>query len=183
MAELVLESELPQDKRPSVIETERKNHARGNKISDLLSDRNGNPPSQEELQRFQNKLMGRSANFDKLPQAEKERIMFQEMQDWHFQNMPSIEAMKKEIAQNPLHYEVKSLESSDTKGYGNQHINILQENVNLTVVSDGKTLKFNNKELLETYRTALNKEKEKDHGANEVQKRGAVAHSTRVFED
>ena len=161
----------------------RSNSPRGNGISDLLADRHGNPPSQEELQKFQNRLMGRDPNFHKLPQAEKERILFQEMQDWHFQNMPSIEAMKKEVAEHPLNYEVKSLDSSDTKGYGNQHINILQENVRLTVVSDGKTLKFNNKELLEEYRNALNKEKELKKGASEVQQRGTIAHNTRVFED
>jgi hypothetical protein len=186
MAEFVLDTgseNINNQNKQMQNNTHRSNSPRGNGISDLLADRYGNPPSQEELQRFQNRLMGRDPNFHKLPQAEKERILFQEMQGWHFQNMPSIETMKKEVAEHPLNYEVKSLESGDTKGYGNQHINILQENVRLTVVSDGKTLKFNNKELLEEYRNALNKEKELKKGASEVQQRGTIAHNTRVFED
>ena len=39
---------------------------RGNSIAAMLSDRNGNPPTQEQLQAFQNKLMGRNENFAKL---------------------------------------------------------------------------------------------------------------------
>lgn len=156
---------------------------RDNTIAGMLTDRNGVPPSPEKLQEFQNRLMGRSKDFSKLPKEEKERIMFQEMQDWHFSQMPSIEQMKKEIQQHPLTFEVKSLNPNDTKGYKNQHINILSENVKLTIVSDGKTIKFNNKELLEQYREAVNKKEHPENQATEVQKRGAESHSTRVFED
>ena len=49
---------------------------RGNSIAAMLSDRNGNPPTQEQLQAFQNKLMGRNENFAKLSREEKEKIMF-----------------------------------------------------------------------------------------------------------
>ena len=147
---------------------------RGNSIAAMLSDRNGNPPTQEQLQAFQNKLMGRNEN---------EKIMFKEMQDWHFSQMPKIEDMKKELEKNPLTFEVKSLNSNDTKGYQNQHVNILSENVKLTIVSDGKTINFNNKELLEQYRQAINKQKNPKKQVSDVQARGAETHSNRIFDD
>lgn len=182
MAEFVLE-EPNMKPQQSTNQQHRSNSPRGNSISELLADRNGVPPTEKELQDFQNRLMGRSKDFSKLSQAEKERIMFEEMQNWHFSQMPSIDAMKKEIAEHPLTFEVKSLNESDTKGYNNQHINILSENVKLTVVSDGKTIKFNNKELLNEYREAVNKQNNKSKEISEVQKRGVQAHSSRVFED
>ena len=156
---------------------------RGNSIAAMLSDRNGNPPTQEQLQAFQNKLMGRNENFAKLSREEKEKIMFKEMQDWHFSQMPKIEDMKKELEKNPLTFEVKSLNSNDTKGYQNQHVNILSENVKLTIVSDSKTINFNNKELLEQYRQAINKQKNPKKQVSDVQARGAETHSNRIFDD
>ena len=97
--------------------------------------------------------------------------------------MPKIEDMKKELEKNPLTFEVKSLNSNDTKGYQNQHVNILSENVKLTIVSDGKTINFNNKELLEQYRQAINKQKNPKKQISDVQARGAETHSNRVFDD
>ena len=182
MAEFVLD-DGSSSKPTQPMNKNRSSNPRGNSISELMADRNGVPPTQEELQAFQNKLMGRSENFSKLPQSEKERLMFEELTSWHFNQMPSIEAMKKEIAENPLTFEVKSLDPNDTKGYNNQHINILSENVKLTVMSDGKTIKFNNKKLLEEYRDAINKKENKSKEPSEIQKRGAQAHSSRVFED
>jgi hypothetical protein len=105
------------------------------------------------------------------------------MQDWHFSQMPKIEDMKKELEKNPLTFEVKSLNSNDTKGYQNQHVNILSENVKLTIVSDGKTINFNNKELLEQYRQAINKKENSKNQVSNAQARGAESHSTRVFDD
>ncbi len=156
---------------------------RGNTVADMLSDRNGNLPSQEKLQEFQNRLMGRSKDFSKLSNEEKEKIMFQEMINWHFDQMPSIESMKKEIEEHPLTFEVKSLNENDVVGYKNQHVNLKSENVKLTVVSDGKTIKFNNRELMEQYRQALNNKDKKQNETPDVQKRGAQTHSSRVFED
>ena len=156
---------------------------RDNTVAAMLSDRNGNPPSQEQLQAFQNKLMGRNENFAKLSKDEKEKIMFKEMQDWHFSQMPKIEDMKKELEKNPLTFEVKSLNPNDTKGYQNQHVNILSENVKLTIVSDGKSINFNNKELLEQYRQAINNKENPKKQISNVQERGAESHSTRVFDD
>ena len=157
--------------------------ARGNDMASLMADRNGVPPTQEQLQEFQNNLMGRHKDFSKLPREEKERIMFKELENWYFSKMPSIEDMKKDIEKHPLTCSVNSFNESDVKGVNNQHINIKSENVKLTVVSNGKTITFNNRELLEQYRQAVNNQKNNDKGASEVQKRGAISHNSRVFED
>jgi len=53
----------------------------------------------------------------------------------------------------------------------------------LTIVSDGKTINFNNKELLEQYRQAINKKENQKNQVSNVQARGAETHSTRVFDD
>lgn len=160
----------------------RKENARGNNISSLMADRHNNPPSQEELQKFQNRLMGRSENFSKLPKEEKEKIMFQELQNWYFDSMPSIDDMKKELEKNPLTCEVNSLNPEDTKGINNQHINLKSQNVRLTVVSDGKTITFNNDKLLSEYRAAVKKENEKKNDMSDVKKRGQELHDYLVFE-
>lgn len=160
----------------------RSDNPRGNTIGDLMADRNGNPPSKEDMQEMQNRLMGRDPNFANLSNERKEQIMMEELQKWFFKDMPSIEKMKEELKAHPLTYEVKSFEKSDTVGYKNQHINILSENVALTVVSDGKTINFNNKELLEQYRKAINN-KSGDNDKDDIQSRGQVSHSTREFND
>ena len=59
----------------------------------------------------------------------------------------------------------------------------LSENVKLTIVSDGKTINFNNKELLEQYRQAINKQKNPKKQVSDVQARGAETHSNRIFDD
>ena len=45
------------------------------------------------------------------------------------------------------------------------------------------TINFNNKELLEQYRQAINKQKNPKKQVSDVQARGAETHSNRVFDD
>ena len=47
----------------------------------------------------------------------------------------------------------------------------------------GKTINFNNKELLEQYRQAINKKENSKNQVSNVQARGTETHSTRVFDD
>jgi len=157
--------------------------ARDMSVAGLMSDRNGTPPTPEQMKEMQNRIMGRAPNFDKLPQAEKEKVMFQELQNWHFSQMPSIEEMKADIEKHPLTCEVKSFNEDDVKGYKNQHINLLAGNVSLSVVSDGKTIKFNNAELLEQYRNAVQNKENKENNMSDLQKRGQTSHSSRSFDD
>ncbi|MGL4949699.1 MAG: hypothetical protein ACRC5M_04895 [Anaeroplasmataceae bacterium] len=178
MSKFVLE-----DSNSKVIDKKGDKIVRTNSITGLLADRNGNPPTQQELEQFQNRLMNRGDDFHKLSQADKEKIMFDEMVNWHFSTMPSIEQMKAEMLKNPVRYEVPSLNKEDNAGRNRTHINLKNENVDLVVISDGKTIKFNNKEKLEEYRQALKSSKEAKEDLTEVQKRGQIMHNERVFDE
>lgn len=154
-------------------------------ISELMRDRNGELPPIEKLQEIQNKIMGRSADFSKLSNEEKEKIIFKEIEDYHFKNMPSIEEMQKEVKNNYLTYTVEDInDPTKTVGLGNPHINIKQENIRLNILADSKTITFNNKELLEEYRKKMNENtsKESDKNISKAQMYGEIAHNERVFE-
>lgn len=183
MAQLVLDDGTKIKTRNIDTSLKRSENPRGNSIRDLMTDRNGNPPTVEQMQDMQNRLMNRDPNFSNLPKEKKEKIMFEELQNWFFKDMPSIEQMKEEVKKHPLTYEVKSLEKQDTVGYKNQHINLLSEDVTLTVVSDGKKINFNNKELLEQYRNAVNNQEIAKDSISDVQARGVASHSSRKFDD
>lgn len=150
----------------------------------ILSDRKGQLPTQEELQEIQNRIMGRSANFSKLSREEKEKIMFEEIQNWHFSNMPSIEEME-ENRKKEMIVQVDSLNKADLYGPNKPHINIKSENVKLEIASDGRTIRFNNREVLSQYRDALRNQKDKTiEKQKEIKKinDAQTMHEERVFE-
>ena len=124
----------------------------------IMSNRNGVPPTTEQLQEIQNKIMGRAPNFSSLPREEKEKIMFDEIQNYHFSHMPSLEELQKENKKEMI-VEVDSLNKADLVGVDKPHINIKSEQVRLEIASDGRTITFNNQEVLSQYREALKKEK------------------------
>lgn len=150
-------------------------------LSSILKDRNGEPPPIEVLQEIQNRLMGRPENFSKLSNDEKEKIIFKEIEDYHFSKMPKIEELEKEFKDNFVSYNVDSLNKENLVGLGNPHINIKAQNVKLSVLSDGKTIVFNNKELLEEYRKNINNKNNEDKKQNKIQEFGETAHNDRVF--
>lgn len=153
-------------------------------LKNITADRNGNERSLEELQAIQNRIMGRDPNFANLPAAKKEEIMFKEIQDWHFSQMPSLETLREEF-NKPVTVEVDSLNKSDTVGVGNPHVNLKANNVRLEIASDGKTITFNNQEELQKYREAV-KNQNKINSKKEVEVRKATAaaelHEDRDFE-
>jgi len=150
----------------------------------MMANRLGEPPKLEDLQELQNRLMGRSENFSKLSNAEKEKILFEEMENWHFSKMPKIEDLQKEFKEKHVTYEVDSLDNPESlKGVGAPHINIKAESVRLAVMSDGKTITFNNKELLEQYRNNIEKKNnEVLNTTKSAQNLCSKAHDERKFE-
>ena len=153
-------------------------------LSIASSDRNGQPRTLEELQEIQNRIMGRDPNFSKLPAAEKEKIMFRELQDWQFSQMPSLKELEEEF-KKPVTVSVDSLDKADTVGTDKPHINLKSNNVRLEIVSDGRTITFNNHDELVKYREAVKKQNENANKKTTVEIKAKIAsdlHDSREFE-
>ena len=150
----------------------------------IMSDRNGKPPTTEQLQEIQNKIMGRVPNFSSLPREQKEKIMFDEIQNYHFSHMPSLEELEAEN-KKAMVVQVDSLNKADLVGTDKPHINIKAQNVRLEIASDGKTITFNNQEVLAKYREAV-KNQNTATAANNIQAKkvnsAQIMHDERVFE-
>lgn len=144
----------------------------------IMSDRTGKPPTVEQLQDIQNRIMGRSANFKNLSKEEKEKIMFDEIQRYHFDNMPPLEKLIKENENQTL--QVDSLDKADLVGPNKPHINIKAKNVRIEIASDGKTITFNNQEVLQKYREAL---ANKNKTMTEEQKKAVKANNAQQIHD
>ena len=122
-------------------------------VGQMATDRRGEQLSVEQMRELQNRIMKRPRDFESWPQTKKTEYLLNELQNYYLNQLPPIDEMKKQS--DAIVREVSIDDDTNIKGVKAPRINIKSKQVALTLISDGKTITFNNQEALDAYREAI----------------------------
>lgn len=156
-----LKAELPQeDNEPNYVIDDGRGEFKFDRLitdndilTEITKDRNGNPMGVTEMRQLQNRLMNRPADFAKWGIDQQNDYLLRELSEYHLNQLPPLEELKALHAKQVTPVIVDN--DTNIHALDAPRVNIKAEHVALSLVSDGKTITFNNRQALEDYRAAL----------------------------